>query len=129
MEVCRQYQISWSYFQGGLDEWTNEDRAKAIAYELYLKELCPRCSTRQEDFFHEDEEGVLHPLDEPMFYAVHKSCKGCEDFNDVDKVLTDEQRKRGKHTTWIPNTDFDEDVDEVFDQQPNVREMRLPGLE
>lgn len=126
MEVCREYQISYSEFN---ERWTADDKAKAIGYELYLKTRCPRCGTRQEDFFWEDEEGVLQPHEEPMFYAVHRSCKGCEDFQDVDKVLTDDQRKRGMHTTWVPNTDFDEDVDEVFEQAPNVRSMKLPGLE
>lgn len=64
-----------------------------------------------------------------MYFAVHRSCKGCEDQNDVDKVLTEEQRKRGMYTTWVPNTDFDEGADQVFEQAPNVREMKLPGLE
>jgi hypothetical protein len=129
LEVCRQYQIPYSHFQGGPRRWTETDRGKALSYEQYLRTICPRCGTRKEDFFYEDEDGVFQPLEEPMYFAVHRSCKGCEDHNDVDKVLTEDQRKRGMFTAWVPNTDFDEDAEEVFEQTPNVREMKLPGLE
>lgn len=125
MEVCRQYQVPYSKFK----EWLPEDQAKALVYEQYLKARCPKCGTRREDFLEEDEEGNAKPLEEPLWYAVHKQCPGCEEFEQVDKALKEEQRRRGMFTTFIPAEDLDEDSDEVFDQAPNVQEMKLPGLE
>ncbi len=64
-----------------------------------------------------------------MFYAVHSHCQGCEELSTVDNVLTDEQRKRGYHTRWIPAEELD-DEDEPDELAPGkAPDPKLPGLE
>lgn len=130
MAVCREYKISYSHFKGGPQTWTNEDQAKAIAHEVYLKSSCPRCGTHPED--HQDEDGK--PLEEPMWYAVIRDCKGCGDFHAVDKEIPQDLRARGLFTTWIPSDEWSPEDDDVIDdidrhRRQSASVMKAPGLE
>lgn len=53
--------------------WPAEDIDKAMAYELSLREACPRDGTRKEDWF--DAEGLPH--DPPRFEAKVHVCEAC----------------------------------------------------
>lgn len=103
---------------GGPRRWNSGDRAKALGYEIYLKESCPRCGTRREDFV--DEETGL-PLEEPMFYAVHDRCSGCEEWQGVDKAITDDMRRHGIYTTWVPAQDLPDDDGEIITEMQDER--------
>ena len=51
MELCRDYRIPHSYFRGhGDGTWSDLDRRKARAYADYLKQVCPQCGTRSQEW-------------------------------------------------------------------------------
>jgi hypothetical protein len=129
MEVCRQYQIPYSHFQGGPRIWDDADRAKAIAHEHFLKTICQRCGRSRSDYYdHEDQ-----PLEEPLWAVVVRRCSGCEDMGRLEKQLPDKAREQGQFVTFIPSTDLTDDDDEAIDQLSTLEAetpspQRLPGL-
>jgi hypothetical protein len=127
MALCLQYQIPYSHFKGGPNKWTDDDRAKAVAYSEYLKSLCPNCKTDTEDF--RDEDGK--PLDEPMWYAVIRHCPGCEDLGTVRKEIPEKMKDRGFYATWVASDDWSPDDDVIIDDFNSMRptEPQAPGLE
>lgn len=43
MELCEKFGISRSHFLGGPPEWTDEDRALAMAWADYQRDKCGGC--------------------------------------------------------------------------------------
>jgi hypothetical protein len=82
MALCREYGIPHSQFLGAGDgTWTPRDRAKARAYEEFLRTVCPQCGTRESEWVTEDGEY------EDAYIAVTHRCFGCEEIaNKQDEV-------------------------------------------
>lgn len=74
LALCRQYRIPHSQFLGvGTGTWSEHDRAKALAYEEYLRSICPQCGTRESEWV--DEQGNYVDA----YIAITHKCHGCEE--------------------------------------------------
>jgi hypothetical protein len=73
MKVCREFGISHSHFLGGPAVWTDDDRAKALAYVLHEGQRCSDCGIHPIEW----PEGT-DPAD-PPFEPAEKFCPGCEE--------------------------------------------------
>lgn len=103
LAICRRYLIPYSQWRGGPAEWSDDDRAKATAYERWLAEACPRCGTRHEDWYEPDGELRREPVWEP----VMRDCRGCEQREALGKHLSEDSRRSGAYVAFIPHVDFD----------------------
>lgn len=65
MRFCNTIGIPHSTF---LEEWSDEDRAKALAYMKYESQFCPSCGTAQWEW--EEDKYAYEPVEE--------ICPGCE---------------------------------------------------
>ncbi len=83
--------------------WGDDDRAKAVAYERWLAEACPRCGTRDHDW-HDDDGGLRR---EPAWEPVIRGCYGCERTAALDKAMPEGARAAGGRVVLIPRDDFD----------------------
>lgn len=72
MAVCAAYKISHSHFLGGPRLWTQDDRDKAIAWQIRQAETCRSCGTHPAEW-DERKGGHRH-----AYEAVIRICPGCE---------------------------------------------------
>lgn len=109
MDLCEnRYRIPYSHWRGGPPVWTDEDRAKAIAWRRYEQATCPKCKTRREDWV--DEEG--HLLDDPTWTVTFDQCHGCQQFHEGEKFLDSKDgRPQGWATTWAVTQEFDPETE------------------
>ena len=114
MAVCRQYGISHSHYMGGKARWTELDRKKAQAYEIVLKEMCPKCGTLPEDWQDQDTNR-LH--DRPVWAAVPRRCYGCQDLELIREKMPTGKKGAGGYVALVP-FDMVEDGDlEIVDTE------------
>lgn len=73
MAVCKDHGISHSHFLGGPAVWTDDDRAKAIAYKIHEGRRCQECGVHPFDW-PEDQ-----PPDDPPYEPAERFCPGCEE--------------------------------------------------
>lgn len=64
MAVCAEYRIPHSRFLS----WSQEDRDKAIWFQVRQRQTCPQCGTRADEW-----EG-----DRNAYVASFHHCRGCE---------------------------------------------------
>jgi len=69
MSFCNQHGIPHSVF---LDEWSEDDRAKALGYMAYEGSMCSMCGTGRWEW--DPEQGGSRFAYEP----VEEICPGCE---------------------------------------------------
>ncbi|MFE6412542.1 hypothetical protein ACFVOR_37045 [Streptomyces sp. NPDC057837] len=99
MQLCREYRIPHSYFRGhGTGAWSDLDRRKALAYEHYLKQVCPSCGTRAEEW---DENAGG---DEDAYRATTHRCIGCQLMADKQKEVPDGDDGHGVKVALIPTS-------------------------
>ncbi|MEU5742076.1 hypothetical protein ABZ784_29295 [Streptomyces tendae] len=99
MELCRQYGIPHSHYRGhGDGTWTDLDRRKARAYETYLKQVCPTCGTRP------DEWDEAAGGDEDAYRATTHRCIGCQILADRQKEIPDGDEGHGVKVLLIPTS-------------------------
>lgn len=99
MELCRHYRIPHSYYRGhGDGTWTDLDRRKARAYEQYLKQVCPTCGTRADEW-DEDAGG-----DEDAYRATTHRCIGCQVLQDRQKEVPAGDEGHGVKVGLIPTS-------------------------
>ena len=99
METCQQYRIPHSVFRGhGDGTWTDLDRRKALAYADYLKQVCPHCGTRAEEW---DETAGG---DEDAYRATSHRCIGCQLLADKQKTVPDGDEGHGVKVFLIPTS-------------------------
>lgn len=91
MRVAQAYQIPHSH----LLEWDEEDRAKAIAYQIHEANTCQRCGTQ--DWEWDSEQGGSRFAYQPR----EAICRGCEvkEFVQQDKS---KQNRPGRYVELIP---------------------------
>ena len=99
MQLCREYGIPHSHFRGqGDGTWSDLDRRKALAYEEYLKAVCPSCGTRAEEW-DEDLGG-----DEDAYRAITHRCIGCQLIADKQKTVPEGDEGHGVKVVLIPSS-------------------------
>ncbi|MER6092455.1 hypothetical protein [Streptomyces bluensis] len=99
MQLCREYRIPHSYFRGhGDGHWSDLDRRKALAYETYLKTVCPACGTRGDEW-DEDSGG-----DEDAYRAITHRCIGCQLIADRQKRVPEGDEGHGVKVLLIPTS-------------------------
>jgi len=99
MRLCREYRIPHSYFRGhGDGTWTDLDRRKALAHEDYLKQVCPSCGTRAEEW---DEQAGG---DEDAYRATTHRCIGCQVLADKQTEVPDGDEGHGVKVLLIPTS-------------------------
>jgi hypothetical protein len=87
MALCVQYQMPHSK----LLRWDQSDRDKAIAYQRWMSEQCPRCGTREADW-----------KDDRYAYVVHTHhCPGCE-LLETEGRQEEEEREPGVSVVLLP---------------------------
>ena len=97
LALCRQYGIPHSQFKGvGNGTWTERDRAKAQAYEEYLRGICPQCGTRESEWT--DDEGDY----QDAYIAVTHKCFGCEEIAMKQKEIPEGQAGGGLKVLLLP---------------------------
>ena len=99
MQLCRQYRIPHSQFRGhGDGTWTDLDRRKGLAYEDYLKQVCPSCGTRPEEW---DEQAGG---DEDAYRAITHRCIGCQLIADKQKQVPGDDEGHDVKVLLIPSS-------------------------
>jgi len=99
MQLCREYRIPHSIFRGhGDGTWTDLDRRKALAYEDYLRQACPSCGTRPEEW---DETAGG---DEDAYRAITHRCVGCQLIADKQKDVPTGDEGHGVKVLLIPSS-------------------------
>ena len=99
MQLCRDYRIPHSFFRGhGDGTWSDLDRRKALAYEAYLKTVCPVCGTRESEW---DESAGG---DEDAYRAISHRCIGCQLLADKQKTVPDGDDGHGVKVALIPTS-------------------------
>ena len=97
MELCRQYRIPHSAFRGhGDGTWSDLDRRKALAYEAYMRQVCPSCGTRADEW---DEKAGG---DEDAYRAITHRCIGCQLLADRQQTVPDSDDGHGMKVVLIP---------------------------
>lgn len=97
LALCRQFHIPHSQFKGvGTGTWTERDRAKALAYEEYLRAVCPQCGTRDSEW--EDDHGDY--LD--AYVAISHKCLGCEEIAMKQREIPEGRAGDGMKVLLIP---------------------------
>jgi hypothetical protein len=82
MRFCNAHGIPHSVF---LTDWSDEDRAKALAYELHSSQICDGCGTAKWEW--DEEQGGSRFAYNP----VEEICPGCEK---KDWLRDDKEKKR-----------------------------------
>jgi hypothetical protein len=99
MQLCREYRIPHSYYRGhGDGTWSDLDRRKALAYEEYLRRVCPSCGTRPEEW----DEAVGG--DEDAYRATTHRCIGCQLIADKQKTVPAGDEGHGVKVALIPTS-------------------------
>lgn len=99
MELCHKWGIPHSQFRGhGDGSWSDLDRRKALAYAALLKQVCPSCGTRAEEW-DEDAGG-----DEDAYRATTHRCIGCQLMADKQKTVPDGDDGHGVKVALIPTS-------------------------
>jgi hypothetical protein len=99
MALCREYRIPHSLFRGhGDGTWSDLDRRKALAYEDYLRQVCPGCGTRPEEW--DENTGG----DEDAYRAVTHRCIGCQLIADKQKTVPATDEGHGVKVALIPTS-------------------------
>jgi len=99
MELCHTWGIPHSKFRGhGDGTWSDLDRRKALAYADYLKQLCPQCGTRPQEW---DENAGG---DEDAYRATTHRCIGCQVIADKQKTIPDGDEGHGVKVALIPTS-------------------------
>lgn len=93
MGYCGPRGIPHSHFLGGPNEWTPDDRAKALAWHLYELERCPSCGTHPHQW--DPEQGGDLNAYEPGL----KHCRGCEVSAQADDKHEEHRKRRGRRGT------------------------------
>jgi len=118
MSICQKHGISHSHFLGGPQKWNQLDRDKAVAYEMVMREACPKCGTLAEDWVGDD--GI--PLADPILAAVMRHCYGCDEIERVQESIP--KKARGTFVTLIPFDQLDEDADDWYDPDKDPIEQQ-----
>ena len=90
LDYCGKHGIPHGYFLGGDLTWTEEDRAKALAWELEQRIICPQCGT----YYHEWDPkagGDIH-----AYWAVQHVCMGCKAKEDLRASEAGNARESGE---------------------------------
>ena len=99
MALCREYRIPHSFFRGhGDGTWSDLDRRKALAYADYLKQVCPGCGTRADEW--DEQTGG----DEDAYRAITHRCIGCQLIADKQKRVPDGDEAHGVKVLLIPTS-------------------------
>lgn len=99
MELCHKWGIPHSKFRGhGDGTWTDLDRRKAHAYADYLKQACPTCGTREQEW-NEQMGG-----DEDAYRAVTHRCLGCQLLQDKQQTVPEGDDGHGVKVALIPTS-------------------------
>ena len=99
MELCHTWGIPHSVFRGyGDGVWSDLDRRKALAYANYLRQVCPGCGTRAEEW---DETAGG---DEDAYRATTHRCIGCQLLADRQKTVPDGDEGHGVKVALIPTS-------------------------
>jgi hypothetical protein len=99
MELCHKWGIPHSQWRGhGDGTWTDLDRRKALAYADYLKQVCPSCGTRP------DEWDEALGGDEDAYRAVTHRCIGCQLLADKQKTVPAGDEGHGVKVLLIPSS-------------------------
>ena len=99
MQLCKEYRIPHSHFRGyGDGTWSDLDRRKALAYEAYLKQVCPSCGTREEEW--DERSGG----DEDAYRAITHRCIGCQLLADRQKQVPEGDEGHGVKVALIPTS-------------------------
>jgi hypothetical protein len=99
MELCHQWGIPHSKFRGhGDGTWSDLDRRKARAYADYLKQVCPHCGTREQEW---DENAGG---DEDAYRAITHRCIGCQLLADKQKGVPQGDEGHGVKVLLIPTS-------------------------
>lgn len=93
MRVCKEYQIPHSEFLG---RWSEEDRAKAIAYQIHEASTCQRCGTQSWEW--DPEQGGS----KYAYIPREEICPGCE-MKDWIQHDNKGSHKPGRYVELIPN--------------------------
>lgn len=99
MELCHQWGMPHSRFRGhGDGTWSDLDRRKALAYADYLKQVCPSCGTRGQEW--DESTGG----DEDAYRAVTHRCIGCQLLADKQKSVPQNDEGHGVKVVLIPTS-------------------------
>lgn len=97
LALCRTYRIPHSQFLGvGDGTWTARDRTKALAYEDYLRSVCPQCGTREDDWI--DTEGDY----QEAYVALSHKCFGCEEIAHKQAEIPEGRAGAGMKVLLMP---------------------------
>lgn len=109
MRVARTYQISHSQFLA----WSQDDRDKAIWFELREAERCPNCRTRPAEW--DPEQGGDHRA----YIAKLLTCRGCQAMEDRQAAIPSDHPGRGQHITLArPEPEPPAEPEEVSADEP-----------
>lgn len=90
---------------GGKQRWTPLDRDKSLAYELLLREQCPKCGTLPEDW---QDQSTNNVHEHPVWAAVLRRCYGCQEVERVQETMPkDRRRAAGGFVALIPFDDLE----------------------
>lgn len=99
MDLCRQYRIPHSVFRGhGDGTWTNLDRRKALAHEAHLRQECPSCGTRADEW--DEHAGGA----EDAYTPITHRCVGCQLLADKQKSVPDGDDGHGVKVLLLPSS-------------------------
>jgi hypothetical protein len=99
LALCREYRIPHSQFRGvGDGTWTERDRAKALAYEEWMRSACPQCGTRESDWV--DDEGEYTDA----YVAVSHKCFGCEEIAAKQGEIPEGKAGAGMKVLLLPTS-------------------------
>ena len=62
--------------------WTEQDRAEALALQLYRDGLCPHCRFPV-------AETTAHYSEGPEYDATHKTCRACAAFSEAKRAANE----------------------------------------
>lgn len=86
MEYCGPRGIPHSHFLGGPLAWTQDDRDKAVWWEIHRRESCPECGTRPDEW---DPGKGGH--DKAYVTELHR-CWGCAEKAKAQDAIKDDKR-------------------------------------
>lgn len=67
--------------------WLPDDTDKVLAFRRWERDLCPRCATREKDWFGDDGE----PLVPAPLEAVLRRCPGCAEVGRLQSFAQDQK--------------------------------------
>ncbi|WP_435606725.1 hypothetical protein [Streptomyces ardesiacus] len=97
LALCKEYRIPHSQFLGvGDGTWTPRDRLKALAYEDWLRGVCPHCGTRESEWV--DDQGHY----QEAYVAVTHKCFGCEEITQRQSEIPEGKAGAGMKVLLLP---------------------------